>query len=155
MVEKESPLASATRYVIYAGAAATVILMLNGFRLGLARLWRREAMTDLFAVVPLWTLVGAWLLYPYWGASRLQRGAPATRAAQVVVLLAILVVVALAANSYLVTSFFVGGSPHPTADGMTIMLIPVLQWLVLGAGGLLIRMGRAAGHDSMNEPEDR
>mgnify|MGYP001613659121 CR=1 FL=1 len=103
-------------------------------------------MTELVVIVPLWALMGAWTLSPYWGAARLQRRASTTRRARVVVVLAVLAVVALAANSFLVTSAFVGGRPHRTADGVTIVLVPIMQWIVLSVAGLMLRLDRAAGH---------
>jgi hypothetical protein len=99
-------------------------------------------MSDLILIVPLWVLLGAWMLAPYWGAWRLQRRESTTTAGRLVALIAALAVTALAANSYLATSAFVGGKPHPTADGATILIIPIAQWIVLGGAGLLRRLVR-------------
>jgi hypothetical protein len=54
----------------------------------------------------------------------------------------VLVLIAVGGNSFLATSAFVGGQPHPTADGVTILLIPILQWVVLGGAGMLLSLGR-------------
>ena len=61
------------------------------------------------------------------------------------VALVVLVLIALGANSFLATSAFVGGKPHPTPDGVTIVLIPIVQWVVLGGAGLLLRLGQSRG----------
>jgi hypothetical protein len=137
---------SFTRLLIYLGAAGTLILVLNGVGDVLGRLSRRSALSELVVVVPLWALLGVWILSPYWGALRLQRFGSATRGEGVLVVCAVLALIALAANSFLVTSAFVGGRPHPTADGVTIVLIPIAQWVVLGGAGLLLRLGRALRH---------
>jgi hypothetical protein len=133
---------SLARVLIYAGAAGTLILALNGARLVLGPLWQRGALSELIPIVPLWALVGTWILSPYWGALRLQRGWSTTPGQGAVVVIVALVVIALGANSFLATSAFVGGKPHPTADGVTIVLIPIVQWGALGAAGLLLRLGR-------------
>jgi hypothetical protein len=137
---------SFTRLFIYLGAAGTLMLALNGFRVVLGRLSQRGAMSELVVVVPLWAVLGVWILSPYWGALRLHRLGPTTRGEGVLVVCAVLALVALAANSFLMTSAFVGGRPHPTADGVTIALIPIAQWVVLGGAGVLLRLGRALRH---------
>jgi hypothetical protein len=134
------------RVLIYAGAAGTFILALNGARVVLGRLSQRGAMSELLVIIPLWALVGMWILSPYWGALELQRRRANTRGEGAVVVVVALVVMALGANSFWATSAFVGGKPHPTADGVTIVLIPIVQWVVLGAAGLLLRLGRAIRH---------
>jgi hypothetical protein len=134
------------RALIYAGAAGTLVLALNGVARGLGRLAERDAMLELIVIIPLWALLGAWILFPYWGALRLERRGSATSGERVLVACAVLLLIALGANSFLATSAFVGGKPHPTADGVTIMLIPIVQWMVLGGAGLLLRLGRAVRH---------
>jgi hypothetical protein len=119
--------------------------VLNGFRVSLGRLSQREALGELVAIIPLWGLLGLWTLSPYWGALRLLRR-PTTRGGSNVVMFAVVVVIALAANSFLATSAFVGGKPHPTADGVTLVLIPIVQWILLGAAGLFLSLRRVEQH---------
>ena len=138
---QEQPTASSlTRLLIYTGAAGTVILALAGLRFAVERLARRAAMAELVIVLPLWALIGAWMLSPFWGALKLQRRVSSTRSGRVVIVIAVIVLIALAANSFLVTNSFIGGKPRPTADGVTIVLVPILQWAVLGAASLLLRL---------------
>jgi len=130
---------SIPRVLILFGAVGTSILVVNGFRLVLVRLMQRTAMTELFIIAPLWGLILVWALSPYWGAARLLGRATATPHARKVIVLAALTIVAFGANSFLVTSAFLGGRTRPTADGMTIILVPLVQWIVLGLVGLRVR----------------
>lgn len=137
---------SPTRLLIYVGAAGTLIFVLNGAAAGLSRLSQRGAMDELMVIIPLWALIGVWMLSPYWGALVLHRRRTTTRGDGVVVGIVVLAIIALGANSFLATSAFVGGKPHPTADGTTIVLIPSVQWVVLAGAALLLRLGRAVRH---------
>jgi len=128
-----------TRVLILAGALGTGALILLGFSRALGRLADRGGLHELVVIIPLWLIVGAWMLSPYWGVSRLQRRG-ATRAGDVVALLAVLVVVALGAYSFLATSAFIGGRPRPTADGVTIVVIPVAQWVVIAAAVVVLAL---------------
>ena len=87
-------------------------------------------------VVSLWFAVAAWVLAPYWAALKLQPRVP-SRIATVILGLAVVLVGALGASSFLVTSAFVGGPAHPTADALTLILVPVLQWFVLGVAAIV------------------
>jgi hypothetical protein len=142
----DSRKATITRYLIYTGALGTLVLVLNGFRVVLGRLSQREALGELVAIIPPWGLLGLWTLSPYWGALRLLQRRPVTRGGSNVVMLAVVVVIALAANSFFATSAFVGGKPHPTADGVTLVLIPIVQWILLGAAGLFLSVRRVERH---------
>ena len=130
------------RILIYVGAAGTLMLVMNGAAMALGRMALRGVPAELVIIVPAWGLLGTWVLVPYWGALWLQRFGSATRGERVLVVCAVLVLIALGANSFLATSAFVGGRPHPTADGITILLIPILQWVVLGGAGMLLGIGQ-------------
>jgi hypothetical protein len=134
--------ASLVRVLVYAGAAGTLVLALNGVAPVLTRLSERGAMSEVVVIVPLWALVGVWMLAPYWGALRLHRYGSATTGESVLAGCAALALIALGANSFLATSAFVGGKPHPTADGVTIVFMPIVQWAVLGVAGVLLRVSR-------------
>jgi hypothetical protein len=134
---------SHARFLIFTGAAVTLLLALNGVRLAIGRVSPRNA-SELVVIIPLWVLVGLWMLSPYWGALRLQRLRATTRLEDVVVVAAAWAITLLGANSFLVTSTFVGGKPHPTADGVTVMFIPIVQWLVVVAAYVLLRVRQSA-----------
>jgi hypothetical protein len=125
------------RLIIYAGAAGTLVLVVAGCLRAIGRIAERNAQAELLVVIPLWLLVATWTLSPYWGALRLHRRGMPSRAMAVIVGLAGVLVVGLGANSFLVTAAFVGGQAHPTADGVTIVVVPILQWIVLGAAILI------------------
>ena len=122
------------RAIIFAGAAGTFILVAAGC---LRSIVERDALAKLLVVIPLWLLVAVWLLSPYWGALRLHRRGMPSRAKAVIVGLATALLIGLGANSFLVTAVFVGGHVHPTADGVTIVVVPILQWIVLGSATLI------------------
>ena len=133
---------SVPRLLIYAAAAGTCSLALAGFGAVLQRLWRRGAMVELPLIVPFWVLIAGWMLSPYWGALMLQRLGPKGRSEGTILVLGLILMIAIGANSFLATSAFVGGEPHPTADGVTMVFIPGLQWMVLGFAALLQRIVR-------------
>ena len=54
-----------------------------------------------------------------------------TRAEGVILVVALVLMIAIEASSFLATHTFVGGRPHPTADGVTIVFVPIVQWMVL------------------------
>ncbi len=140
-LDRAPGLAGIQRALIFAGAGGSICLVLAGF----GRVLFNDRIGGdpllLIIILPLWILVGGWLLWPYRGAWKLQRRSR-TRAEGVVLILALLLMIALAANSFLATSAFVGGKLHPTADGVTIILIPMVQWVMLALADLLPRIAR-------------
>lgn len=76
------------------------------------------------------------MLLPYRSAMAMRRGST-TRADDLILLVALILMIALGANSYFATSAFVGGQAHPTADGVTVAVITTLQWLVVKMAALL------------------
>lgn len=132
--------------LICAGAAGPLILLLAATVTGIAScfLGHGPGPLDLLFFVPLWAVAGGWMLLPYWGALRLQRRAPNTPGKAAIVLLAVVLVIALGATSFLVTSAFVLGWPHPPVTArlqlavLYAAVIPILQWAVLYAAELLL-----------------
>jgi hypothetical protein len=131
---------SAARFVLYGGAAGTVVLVVMGCFRALQRLVERDALVEAPIVIAMWLPIAAWMLSPYWGALKLQRRAMPLRITTIISVLAAVLVCAVGANSFLVTSAFVGGRARPTADGVTIMFAPGLQWLVVGIAMLLTHL---------------
>jgi len=147
-----APVPLILRRLIYAGAVGPLILLLAVIVAGIAScfLGHGPGPLDLLFFVPLWVVAGGWMLLPYWGALRLQRRGSNTRGKAAIVLLAVVLVIALGATSFLVTSAFVLGWPHPpgkphapvTAKLQLAVLyaavVPILQWAVLYAAELLL-----------------
>jgi len=126
--------------LIYAAGSGTLILAAVGLLRSIRRIIERDAISELPVVILLWLGVAAWALAPYWGALRLHRMATSHRAANLIVGAAVVLLAALAANSFLATSAFVGGRSHPTADAMTIIIVPLVQWCALGAAAVMVRV---------------
>ena len=120
------------RFIIYAGMATTLLLAAGGCVRAIRRGAERDALEELIVVLPLWVALTGWMLSPYLGALWICRRAVSSRLAVLIVGVGALVMLALGLNSFLVTPAFVGGRQHPTADGVTIFVIPVLQWIVVG-----------------------
>jgi NADH:ubiquinone oxidoreductase subunit 6 (subunit J) len=57
-----APVPLILRLLTYAGAVGTLILVLVGFLAGIGRLWQRDALEELVVIVPLWVLIGGWML---------------------------------------------------------------------------------------------
>jgi hypothetical protein len=115
--------------------------MANG---AIRRAGRSTDLTDVLLVVGFWLAVTAWAIWPYRRLLQHLDRSWTVRRGNVVVGVAAVVVVGLGANSFLMTSALVGGSPHPTADGVTILLVPVLQWAVVGScSAVLTYLNRA------------
>lgn len=129
---------SIAQLLIYAGAISTLVLVLVGFIRNLTTFGHKQPMAELFVFVPLVAIIAGWMLSPYWGALRFQRQGARTRGGSVIIIVAVILVIALGANSYLATPALLGGKSHPTAAGVTVMLIPMVQWLVLGLAALLL-----------------
>ena len=133
----ERPLEAAQRALIYAGAGGSLLLVLVAiyrifFRVGA----RSVPLSEFIPITVLWILVTCWILSPYWGALK-QGQRSSTRAEGVILTVALVLMIAVEANSFLATNTFVGGRPHPTADGVTIVFIPIVQWVVLGLAASL------------------
>jgi hypothetical protein len=90
----------------------------------------------------LWVFVAGWILSPYLGAALLRRTWVTRRRDEGTLAIALLLMIAIAASSFLATSAFEGGAPQPTADGMTILVIPVAQWFVLAVAGVVMVLTR-------------
>jgi hypothetical protein len=139
--EAERPLEGVQRVLIYAGAGGSLLLVL----IAIGRVFSRVGSTtsrqsELIPIAVGWILITGWVLSPYLGALKMERQPSATRARETILIVALVLMIALEVNSFLATSAFVGGRPHPTADSMTIVFIPLLQWVILGVASLLRRI---------------
>lgn len=121
----------------YVGAAGTLSLALMGALRSMGNIARRHAPAELLIVLPFWLLVAAWVLAPYVGVRTLHESGTRSTGRAMIAGFTVLLVIALGANAFLATSAFVGGPAHPTADGMTLIFVPVLQWIVLGVAALI------------------
>lgn len=107
--------------LLYTGAGGTLLLVLVGIgRVGS------------YIILP-----GYWMLSPYLGASILVGQRPRTRGEGLILILALVLLIALGANAYLASYTFVGGRLHPSAEAVTLIVIPMVQWVVLGLAALL------------------
>lgn len=126
------------RLLVYAGAAGTLVLIVAGCVRAVARGVDRGAYVEVLVVIPMWLLIAGWMLSPFAGALMLHRGRWRSPARGAILVVVALLLAGLGANSFLVTSTFVGGDPHPTADAVTVLVVPVLQWMVVGAAALAL-----------------
>jgi len=82
--------------------------------------------------------LAAWALWPYWYLLKRVNRRTWTSLGTIVAGITAALVVGVGANSFLATSSFVGGRPNPTADGVTILFVPVVQWCVIGVSNILL-----------------
>lgn len=134
---------SLSRLLIYAGAVLSLSLTVTGFGRAVARhapMTQTAPIIRLWGIFGGWMLIGAWMLSPYWGALRVQDRDSTTRLRGAIVGTVAIVMIVLAANSFFATSAFVGGRARPTADGVTVIFVPMVQWVLIGVLAIVLRL---------------
>jgi len=125
-------LATTQQILITSGAMGSFFLVASAYGRILSQVGARNRGTGEFVPITLcWIFIAGWILSPYCVAFMMQRRRVRTWVQDLILIIGLLLMILLEANSFLVTPSLVGGRPHPTADGITIIVIPMGQWAVL------------------------
>jgi len=113
----------------------TVVLLagVGGTLVCIAFLFARSSAGNVTVVLRGTAMASLWALSPYWDMRRQQRRSSPARAEQAVLLAASSLVVALGAGAYLPAFLLYTGPRRITGSAVLLLVIPVYQWLILGA----------------------
>lgn len=145
---------SIVQILIYAGAVVgPLVFVLVLFIHNFTRMWHAQAVYELVVIVPLIAVMAGWMLTPYWGALRWQRQGAKPQGVSAIVIVAVILVIALGAISYPKALALLGDKSQPTGEVVfpMIMIIPMVQWVVLGLAAMLFGLMARRGAQHSGE----
>lgn len=145
---------SIAQLLIYAGAVVGPLVFVLVFLIcNITLMWHAQDLAKLVVTVPLIAVMAGWMLLPYWGALRWVRQGAKTRGGSAIVIVAVILVSAMGAISYLKALALLEDKYHPTGGvvNLMIIIIPMVQWVVLGLAAMLVGLTARRGTQHSGE----
>jgi len=126
---------SAQRTLLYAGTGLSVVAVLVALIKTLSGAIRPMRGIEILPFAFLWVIMAAWVLSPYWVAFK--QGQRSSKKTGAILNVALALMITIQTTSFIATTFVYPGGPRHTNDGITILAVPLAQWLVLIVANLL------------------